>query len=104
MAYEIIVWGPFTCPPNSSQYPDNGFTLTGGTSPTIVSVGFQNIGLLTSTYASQMFVGTGGTSCLVQVVNNSQSEIQWAAWGVVDLGSGGGNVAAAVPTINTQSL
>lgn len=99
MAYQNVSWGPFTCPANTSQYPSNWFTVSGGT---IVSVGFQNQGLVTSFYASQVFA-TNATACNVQVVNTGSAPVQWSAWAVVDTGSGP-SVTATNAQVTNQTL
>lgn len=99
MSYQNVTWGPFTCPPSSTQYPTNWFTVSGGT---IISVGFQNMGLTSQLSASQVFT-PNPTACSVQVCNTSSAEVSWSAWAVVDNGTGG-NVTTVNSAISTSSI
>lgn len=98
MAYQIVTFGSNSCPANSTQYPANWFSVSGGN---IVSVGFQNEDLSPSLVASQAFANTA-TTFNVQVVNNGSSAVSWTAFAIVDIGTGP-NVSAVNTAVTTAS-
>lgn len=81
--YQLVSFGPYTCPAFSTQYPTSNFSVGYGT---ILSIGFQNIGLAQSFWANQAFVANT-TQAFVQVTNTSGTGTQWYAWAVVDTGT-----------------
>lgn len=69
----------------SSQIPGPGFQgveITALPGCQLVSVGFQNSGLLTNVWASQMFIYQGGVTALIQLVNGSLTSTAnvWVYW------------------------
>jgi len=86
-SYKIVTSPTYTCPGGA------GFAVPGTQSiqfqpgeGTVVSVGFQNIGMATDIYATQIFVVDADT-VYVQVANVALTSTDWCIWCVVDTSS-----------------
>lgn len=90
-SYKLIQSPVYTCPGGA------GFAVPGTQSiqfqpgeGTIVSVGFQNIGMATDIYATQIFV-IDANNVYVQVANAALTPTDWCIWCVVDTASPSGD-------------
>lgn len=93
MAYQIVVGTEQSCPGSSSQWVQWSYSVG---SSTILSVGFQNSGLATDFYISQMFPQSA-TVAYLQVVNTSLTSTNW--WPIIVVDTGGDAASTEKGTI-----
>jgi hypothetical protein len=84
MSMQIVTWGPNTCPDLSSLSGTYTIPFPG----TVVSMGFQNLGLATKFCAAQAFV-MNARQVFLEVTNTSATSTDYTVYAVVDVESTG---------------